>query len=58
MNSALAKLGFLLGVEFRFDECHILKHMKIIYIGRNYIEHAKEINNVVPEGPVVFMKPQ
>lgn len=31
--------------------------MKIICIGRNYAEHAKELNNPVPERPVVFMKP-
>lgn len=32
--------------------------MKIICIGRNYAEHAKELNNPVPTGaPVVFMKP-
>jgi len=31
--------------------------MKIICIGRNYIEHAKELNNPVPSRPVVFMKP-
>lgn len=31
--------------------------MKIICIGRNYAEHAKELNNAVPESPVVFMKP-
>lgn len=31
--------------------------MKIICIGRNYAEHAKELNNPVPESPVVFMKP-
>lgn len=31
--------------------------MKIIAIGRNYIEHAKELNNAVPESPVIFMKP-
>lgn len=31
--------------------------MKIICIGRNYSEHAKELNNAVPEEPVVFMKP-
>ncbi len=32
--------------------------MKIICIGRNYIDHAKELNNPVPEIPVWFMKPQ
>lgn len=31
--------------------------MKIICIGRNYEEHARELNNPVPERPVVFMKP-
>lgn len=31
--------------------------MKIICIGRNYAEHAKELGNEVPENPVIFMKP-
>jgi len=31
--------------------------MKIIAIGRNYAEHAKELNNPVPNLPVIFMKP-
>ncbi len=31
--------------------------MKILCIGRNYAEHARELNNPVPERPVVFMKP-
>ena len=31
--------------------------MKIIAIGRNYTEHAKELNNPVPEQPVIFLKP-
>ncbi len=31
--------------------------MKIICIGRNYVMHAKELNNPVPEKPVFFMKP-
>ncbi len=30
--------------------------MKIICIGRNYSEHAKELNNEVPTEPVIFMK--
>lgn len=32
-------------------------HMKVIAIGRNYIDHAKELNNPVPASPVIFMKP-
>ena len=31
--------------------------MKIICIGRNYAQHAKELNNPSPEEPVVFLKP-
>lgn len=31
--------------------------MKIICIGRNYGEHAKELGNEIPEDPVIFMKP-
>ncbi|WP_297984930.1 fumarylacetoacetate hydrolase family protein [uncultured Chryseobacterium sp.] len=31
--------------------------MKIICIGRNYAEHAKELGNEVPESPVIFIKP-
>jgi len=31
--------------------------MKIIAIGRNYAEHAKELNNPVPTTPVIFLKP-
>ena len=31
--------------------------MKFICIGRNYTEHAKELNNAVPTEPVIFFKP-
>lgn len=31
--------------------------MKIICIARNYVEHAKELNNEIPENPVFFLKP-
>ena len=32
--------------------------MKIIAIGRNYAEHAKELGNLVPDKTVFFMKPE
>jgi acylpyruvate hydrolase len=32
--------------------------MKIICVGRNYSEHAKELNNAVPSKPMLFLKPQ
>ncbi len=31
--------------------------MKVICIGRNYVDHAKEMNSPVPEKPMFFMKP-
>ena len=31
--------------------------MKIICVGRNYVAHAKELNNEIPDEPVLFMKP-
>ncbi len=31
--------------------------MKIICIGRNYAEHIRELNNEVPDEPVIFIKP-
>jgi 2-keto-4-pentenoate hydratase/2-oxohepta-3-ene-1,7-dioic acid hydratase in catechol pathway len=31
--------------------------MKIICIGRNYVAHAQELNNEVPQEPVLFLKP-
>lgn len=31
--------------------------MKIICIGRNYAEHAKEMNSPIPTEPVFFLKP-
>lgn len=32
--------------------------MKILAIGRNYAEHAKELNNPIPEEPVIFLMPE
>ena len=32
--------------------------MKIICIGRNYAEHAKELNNIIPAEPIIFLKPK
>ena len=32
--------------------------MKIFCIGRNYSEHARELNNEVPDKPLIFSKPQ
>lgn len=31
--------------------------MKIIAVGRNYVAHAQELNNPIPDTPIIFMKP-
>ena len=32
--------------------------MKIICVGRNYVEHIEELNNSKPDSPVLFLKPE
>ena len=32
--------------------------MKIICIGRNYLDHARELNNEAPSEPLFFLKPE
>lgn len=32
--------------------------MKIICVGRNYARHAEELQNTIPEEPVIFLKPE
>jgi 2-keto-4-pentenoate hydratase/2-oxohepta-3-ene-1,7-dioic acid hydratase in catechol pathway len=31
---------------------------KVVCVGRNYAEHALELNNPVPETPILFIKPE
>jgi 5-carboxymethyl-2-hydroxymuconate isomerase len=30
---------------------------KLVCVGRNYVEHARELGNEIPEKPVLFLKP-
>jgi 2-keto-4-pentenoate hydratase/2-oxohepta-3-ene-1,7-dioic acid hydratase in catechol pathway len=34
-----------------------MKLTKIVCVGRNYVEHAKELGNEVPKEPLIFLKP-
>ena len=34
-----------------------VKPSKIVCLGRNYVEHAAEFNNVPPKEPLIFLKP-
>ncbi|HJQ18767.1 MAG TPA: fumarylacetoacetate hydrolase family protein [Gemmatimonadaceae bacterium] len=35
----------------------MLKPTKIVCVGRNYVDHAKELGNDVPKEPLLFLKP-
>ncbi len=30
---------------------------KVVCVGRNYVAHAKELNNAIPDEPLLFLKP-
>lgn len=32
--------------------------MQLVFVGRNYVEHAREMGNEVPRQPLLFLKPQ
>ncbi|MGH1485958.1 MAG: fumarylacetoacetate hydrolase family protein [Cellvibrionaceae bacterium] len=40
-----------------YFESKAITPSKIICIGRNYVAHAKELGNAVPDKPVIFIKP-
>jgi 2-keto-4-pentenoate hydratase/2-oxohepta-3-ene-1,7-dioic acid hydratase in catechol pathway len=35
----------------------VIRPGKIVCVGRNYLEHAKELGNEVPKEPLLFLKP-
>ncbi|HNX46862.1 MAG TPA: fumarylacetoacetate hydrolase family protein [Anaerolineaceae bacterium] len=46
--------------QFSLTEVHLLAPVlptKIVAVGRNYSEHAREMNAAVPDVPVIFFKP-
>ena len=50
----------LTGKTWRLDGVKLLPPSvptKIICVGRNYLDHAKELNSEVPKQPLIFMKP-
>lgn len=55
--------GHILGPGGRVLPCDQVQFLppslptKIICVGRNYTEHAKELGNPVPERPLIFLKP-
>lgn len=52
--------GTLRGVRHKLAEVRLLPPVwpsKIVCVGRNYVEHAKELGNEPPSEPLIFMKP-
>lgn len=50
----------LTGVSFDLDEVKILSPVlpsKVVCVGKNYADHAKELGGEVPAEPVIFLKP-
>lgn len=50
----------LTGVSFDLDEVKILSPVlpsKVVCVGKNYADHAKELGGEVPAQPVIFLKP-
>ncbi len=48
------------GATMPLDEAQLLAPVtpgKIVAVGRNYAEHAKELGNEVPTEPILFLKP-
>jgi len=48
------------GVQFALSAVRLLPPCvptKIVCVGRNYADHAKELGNEVPERPLLFLKP-
>ena len=47
-------------IERSLDSVRLLSPVlpgKIVCVGRNYADHAKEMNNPIPEIPILFLKP-
>lgn len=43
--------------QFLDGSCPMFPVGKVVCVGRNYAEHAKELNNPIPAEPLLFMKP-
>src|SRR5260370_19866238 len=48
------------GMEYNLSDVRLVPACwptKIVCVGRNYVDHAKELGNPVPAEPLIFMKP-
>jgi len=48
------------GITEKIDACKVLSPTvpsKIVAVGKNYIDHAKELGGEIPNNPIIFIKP-
>ncbi len=50
-------MGYVEQLQVQRPNSPYFRRMKIFCIGRNYADHAKELNNPIPAEPLIFMKP-
>src|SRR6185503_5341228 len=49
--------GSLTAVRPHPSRARMQRPGKIVCVGRNYVDHAKELGNDVPKTPLIFLKP-
>ncbi len=60
MSLLLSEPGYTLSrqrIDIIGDSATSLRPPKIVCVGRNYPDHAVELGNVVPDEPLIFLKP-
>lgn len=55
--NGIAKNGQLIGIEDVKILAPVLPRSKVVCVGKNYSEHAKEMGGEVPAEPIIFLKP-
>ena len=57
LYSGVSKTGEKIALEKVKLLAPIIPRSKVVCVGKNYADHAKEMDSVVPEQPVIFIKP-
>ena len=57
LYSGVSKTGEKIALEKVKLLAPVIPRSKVVCVGKNYADHAKEMDSVVPEQPVIFIKP-
>jgi len=57
LYSGITKTGEKLALDSVKLLAPVIPRSKVVCVGKNYADHAKEMDSVVPEQPVIFIKP-